>query len=50
VEGKLTGFFKEYPGGVLLEQPFFAKDEKQTVQQALGDATIVQFHQVMNGA
>jgi elongation factor Ts len=50
VEGKLTGFFKEYPGGVLLEQPFFAKDEKQTVQQALGGAKIVQFHQVMNGA
>ena len=49
VEGKLTGFFKEYPGGVLLEQPFFAKDEKQTVQQALGEAQIVNFHQVMIG-
>lgn len=49
VEGKLTGFFKEYPGGVLLEQPFFAKDEKQTVQQALGGAEIVNFHQVMIG-
>jgi elongation factor Ts len=49
VEGKLTGFLKEYPGGVLLEQPFFAKDEKQTVQQALGDAKIVNFHQVMIG-
>ncbi len=49
VEGKLTGFFKEYPGGVLLEQPFFAKDEKQTVAQALGGAEIVTFHQVMLG-
>jgi elongation factor Ts len=49
VEGKLTGFFKEYPGGVLLEQPFFAKDEKQTVAQALGGAEIVNFAQVMIG-
>jgi len=49
VEGKLTGFYKEYPGGVLLEQPFFAKDEKQTVAQALGGATIVNFHQVLLG-
>jgi elongation factor Ts len=50
VDGKLNGWFKRYPGGVLLEQPFFAKDEKQTVQQALGDAEIVKFVQVMNGA
>lgn len=49
VEGKLTGFFKEYPGGVLLEQPFFAKDEKRTVAQALSEAKIVTFHQVMLG-
>jgi elongation factor Ts len=49
VEGKVTGWFKRYPGGVLLEQPFFAKDEKQTVQQALGGAEIVNFSQVMIG-
>lgn len=49
VEGKLGGWFKRYPGGVLLEQPFFAKDEKQTVQQALGGAEIVNFAQVMIG-
>jgi elongation factor Ts len=49
VEGKLGGWFKRYPGGVLLEQPFFAKDEKQTVQQALGGAEIVKFAQVMIG-
>ncbi|MDQ1444368.1 MAG: elongation factor Ts, partial [Acidimicrobiaceae bacterium] len=49
VEGKLAGFLKEYPGGVLLEQPFFAKDEKQTVKQALGGAEIVTFIQVMLG-
>ena len=49
LEGKLTGWFKRYPGGVLMEQPFFAKDEKQTVAQALGDAKIVNFAQVMIG-
>jgi elongation factor Ts len=49
VEGKLNGWFKRYPGGVLLEQPFFAKDEKQTVAQALGDAEIVTFAQVLIG-
>ena len=50
VEGKLGGWFKRYPGGVLMEQPFFAKDEKQTVAQALGDAKIVNFAQVLIGA
>ena len=49
VEGKLTGWFKRYPGGVLLEQPFFAKDEKQSVKQALGDVDIVNFAQVIVG-
>lgn len=49
VEGKLTGWFKRYPGGVLLEQPFFAKDEKQSVKAALGDAEIVRFAQVVIG-
>jgi elongation factor Ts len=49
VEGKVNGWFKRYPGGVLLEQPFFAKDEKQTVKDALGGAEIVNFAQVMIG-
>jgi elongation factor Ts len=49
VEGKLGGWFKRYPGGVLLEQPFFAKDEKQTVAQALGAHTIANFAQVTIG-
>jgi elongation factor Ts len=49
LEGKLTGWFKRYPGGVLLEQPFFVRDEKQNVQAGLGGATIVTFAQVMIG-
>jgi elongation factor Ts len=49
LEGKVTGWFKRYPGGVLLEQPFFVRDEKQSVQAGLGDATIVTFAQVMIG-
>jgi elongation factor Ts len=49
VDGKLNGWFKRVPGGVLLEQPY-AKDEKQTVKQVLGDATIVRFAQVVVGA
>jgi elongation factor Ts len=48
VEGKLNGWFKRVPGGVLLEQPY-AKDDKQTVQQVLGGATIVRFAQVLVG-
>jgi elongation factor Ts len=48
VEGKLGGWFKRVPGGVLLEQPY-AKDEKLTVQQVLGAATIVRFAQVVVG-
>ncbi|MGI8792553.1 MAG: translation elongation factor Ts, partial [Acidimicrobiales bacterium] len=47
VEGKLNGWFKRYPGGVLLDQPFFAKDEKQSVQQALGDLEILNFAQII---
>jgi elongation factor Ts len=46
VEGRLNGWFKER---VLLEQAF-AKDEKQTIQQLLGDAAIVRFAQVAIGA
>jgi elongation factor Ts len=48
VEGKLTGFFKSVPGGVLLEQPF-TKDDKQSVAQALGDAKVTRFAQVIIG-
>jgi len=48
VEGKLNGWFKRVPGGVLLEQPY-AKDEKLTVRQVLGDAAIVRFSQVLVG-
>jgi len=48
VEGKLNGWFKRVPGGVLLEQPY-AKDEKQTVQQVLGSARLVRFAQVVVG-
>jgi elongation factor Ts len=53
VEGKLTGWFKRVgqkgePGGALLEQPW-VHDEKQSVQQALGGASIVRFAQVEIG-
>ena len=53
VEGKLQGWFKRVgqkgePGGVLLEQPW-VHDEKQSVQQALGKASIVRFAQVEIG-
>jgi elongation factor Ts len=46
VEGRLGGWFKER---VLLEQPY-AKDEKQTIAQLLGDASIVSFAQVLIGS
>jgi elongation factor Ts len=45
-EGRLTGWFKER---VLLEQPY-AKDEKLSITQLLGDATIVAFAQVLIGS
>jgi elongation factor Ts len=48
VEGKLGGWFKRVPGGVLLEQPF-AKDDSKTVAQTLGDARIVRYAQVVIG-
>jgi elongation factor Ts len=48
VEGKLNGFFKAVPGGVLLDQPF-TKDDKQSVAQALGNATVTRFAQVIIG-
>jgi elongation factor Ts len=42
IEGRLNGWFKER---VLVEQSF-VKDEKQTIQQVLGSASIVSFAQV----
>ena len=46
VEGRLTGFFKDV---ALLDQPY-AKDDKQSVTQVLGGATIVAYAQVEIGA
>lgn len=46
VEGRLTGWFKEQ---VLLEQAY-VKDDKQTVAQLLGSASIARFAQVAIGA
>jgi elongation factor Ts len=48
VDGKLNGWFKRAPGGVLLDQPY-ARDDKQTVSQVLGSAGIVRFAQVVIG-
>jgi elongation factor Ts len=45
VEGRLNGFFKDI---CLLEQPY-AKDDKQSVAQIIGDAAIVRFAQVEIG-
>ncbi|HUQ38922.1 MAG TPA: translation elongation factor Ts [Acidimicrobiales bacterium] len=45
VEGRMNGFFKD---SCLLEQSF-VKDEKQTVQQILGGATVTRFAQVEIG-
>lgn len=47
-EGKLSGWFKRVPGGVLLEQPF-ARDDKRTVAQVLGKAEVVRYAQVVIG-
>ena len=44
-EGRLNGFFKDV---CLLEQPY-AKDDKQSVRQIIGDATIIRFHQTEIG-
>jgi elongation factor Ts len=43
IEGRLNGWFKER---VLVEQSY-VKDEKQTIQQFLGTASIVSFAQVV---
>jgi elongation factor Ts len=45
VEGRLNAWFKDQ---VLLEQPY-VKDDKQTISQLLGDATLVRFVQVYIG-
>ena len=45
VDGRLNGFFKDV---ALLDQPY-AKDDKQSVSQVLGGATIVNFAQVEIG-
>jgi elongation factor Ts len=45
IEGRLNGFYKDV---ALLDQPY-AKDDKQSVAQILGDATIVSFAQVAIG-
>jgi elongation factor Ts len=46
VEGKLGGWYREQ---VLLEQKF-VRDEKKTIEQLLGDASIDRFAQVVIGA
>lgn len=46
VEGRLNAWYKDQ---VLLEQPY-AKDDKQTITQLLGDASIAQFAQVYIGS
>lgn len=46
VEGRLNAWYKDQ---VLLEQPY-AKDDKQTITQLLGDATIAAFAQVYIGS
>lgn len=46
VEGKLNGWFRDQ---VLLEQKF-VRDEKQTIDQLLGDASLDRFEQVVIGA
>jgi elongation factor Ts len=45
VGGKLDGWYRDQ---VLMEQKF-VRDEKQTIQQVLGDASIVRFAQVVIG-
>lgn len=45
VEGRLTAWFRER---CLLEQPF-VKDEKRTIDEVLGSATVVRFAQVEIG-
>ena len=48
IEGKLNGWYKRVPGGVLLEQAY-AKDDKQSVAQHLGKASVVRIAQAVIG-
>jgi len=45
IEGRLNGFYKDV---ALLDQPY-AKDDKQSVAQVIGSASIVRFAQVEIG-
>ena len=45
IEGRLNGYYKDV---ALLDQPY-AKDDKQTITQLIGSATIVRFAQVEIG-
>ena len=45
IEGRLNGFYKDV---ALLDQPY-AKDDKQSIAQVIGSATIVRFAQVEIG-
>ncbi len=49
VEGKLNGWYKRVPGGVLLDQPY-ARDDKQSVAQVLGGARVVRIAQAVVGS
>ena len=49
VDGKVNGWFKRVPGGVLLEQPY-AKDDKLSVTQFLGSVKVVKYAQAVIGA
>jgi elongation factor Ts len=46
VEGRLNAWYQER---VLMEQKF-VRDEKRSIEQVLGDATLVRFAQVYIGA
>ena len=48
VDGKLNGWYKRVPGGVLLEQPY-AKDDKLSVTQFLGGVDVVRYAQAVIG-
>lgn len=49
VDGKINGWYKRTPGGVLLEQPY-AKDDKISVEQYLGGVAVTRFAQVVIGS
>ncbi len=49
VEGKINGWYKRVPGGVLLDQPY-AKDDKLSVTQFLGGVGVVRFAQAVIGS